>query len=240
MIGTHLKTKFSMLAFVVAITLFSTSGFAADTDIEIIPEGKAIVAVRHAQKVKDWKYNKRDKILPDGRTIEYFLKGLSSEGEDCSSQLAKLIPQLLKQKGYEPITKVVVEDPRPTDATPNAFDTIFPLIEYLDIMSVELNRSVDATMSQLDSKGSLVIAHERTYLWGDNHEVIENSILYQLNKKFGIENSTLSGGVPCRCVDLYVYTGDYTGKTPVNILTIYSLDGPEFLKVIDGKSPVHC
>lgn len=225
----NLKSKYILPILGLIFSCLSTSGFS-----QSLPDGKAIIVLRHAQEQPPWEWlNERKAILPNGNEIKYHLKGLNTEGLKCSQALSTLLPGFIATKGLNPVSEVVAKDPRlpdPNTATPNPFDTILPFIQSQKIMSVKLNNDTSSVINGLDTSNndSVIISYDRENLWGksSDHTAQNNSIIYQINKIYGIDNNTVKGP-PYKCIDMYVYTE--------NKLTIYSLN-KDFTKISEGKS----
>lgn len=179
---------------------------------------KAIIVVRHSLDVDDkatpprcppkppcdWHFDKDGyvKKLPNGEDVKYYQEGLSTEGIEQADGLALVLPKIVENLKLAPIEKVITKDPRSFDATPNPFNTIYPLIINENIKDVDLT-----TKSNIDyslENGSVVICWDREGLWGDKEEKQpnEDSILKHLNSMYNVSKID---GPPVKGSTIYVY-----------------------------------
>lgn len=201
-------------------------------------QDKLTIVIRHGEddgnisRPDDWEVNEEKKQNISINTLNDSLEAvdvsvdekfgakdsftLKSEGVKQANSFAVVLPQLVDDLGYRPISRVMVDSfRRPDDVvgTSNPLNTIMPFIftqanagNKIDVDLVVLKNGgqdydawvdidsdlKDRRLSPLEGDGSVVIVSTRQGLFDpDKEKLLENAIIGQLNELYGLNGKNV-------------------------------------------------
>ena len=133
---------------------------------------------------------------------------MSDQGCEEANAYAIAFPDFLKSKGYAPISKVVVMDPRPDNATSNPLRTVFSLIHNCNITDIQyIDGPSHINNITYSNDGSTLMCFDAVTIDGadkPHNDPGKNSILRMLSKKFNVPKHIL--GPPVKGSTVYVFS----------------------------------